>query len=184
MSRAALLLVVAACVDRPRGTLAGLTPGRDSADSAFALAKPAVPAAMGRSIHLLSSIRVAAGRGWISLQRDPSDSAGVAQIRSHMRRIAAAFARGDYALPGWSTRRPWNGGEGCPPSDQLLRRPCRAARSYGEDLDPFSLAAIHQFPFSAGSPRDQQRSRTLSSSMLLQSVAAFSTETWRRFAGS
>jgi hypothetical protein len=39
--------------------------------------------------------------GRISLQRDAADSAGVAQIRSHMRGIAAAFARGDFALPGF-----------------------------------------------------------------------------------
>jgi hypothetical protein len=39
--------------------------------------------------------------GRISLQRDAADSAGVEQIRSHMRLIAAAFARGDFALPGF-----------------------------------------------------------------------------------
>jgi hypothetical protein len=39
--------------------------------------------------------------GTISLQRDPLDSAGVAQIRSHMQTIAASFKRGDFALPGF-----------------------------------------------------------------------------------
>lgn len=39
--------------------------------------------------------------GRISLQRDGSDSAGVAQIRSHMRTIAAAFSRGDFRVPGF-----------------------------------------------------------------------------------
>jgi hypothetical protein len=39
--------------------------------------------------------------GRISLQRSSADSAGVTQIRSHMRGIAAAFARGDFTLPGF-----------------------------------------------------------------------------------
>jgi hypothetical protein len=103
MSRATLLLlVVAACVDRPaRNSSPALTPGRDSADSAFALVQTRGHAAMGvdqyTSSHRFESLP---DGGRISLQRDPGDSAGVAQIRSHMRRIAAAFARGDYALPG------------------------------------------------------------------------------------
>jgi hypothetical protein len=103
MSRATLLLlVVAACVDRPgRNGSSALTPGRDSADSAFALVQTRGHAAMGvdqyTSSHRFESLP---DGGRISLQRDPGDSAGVAQIRSHMLRIAAAFARGDYALPG------------------------------------------------------------------------------------
>src|SRR5690348_11385596 len=39
--------------------------------------------------------------GRISLQRDSTDSAGVATIRAHLRHIAHAFARGDFALPGF-----------------------------------------------------------------------------------
>ena len=39
--------------------------------------------------------------GRISLQRDPNDSAGVEQIRTHMHFIAEAFGRGDFALPGF-----------------------------------------------------------------------------------
>jgi hypothetical protein len=38
--------------------------------------------------------------GRITLVRDPRDTAGVAQIRSHMRRIAGAFGRGNFTLPG------------------------------------------------------------------------------------
>jgi hypothetical protein len=39
--------------------------------------------------------------GRISLQRDTADTAGVTQIRTHMRSIAGAFARGDFTLPGF-----------------------------------------------------------------------------------
>jgi hypothetical protein len=39
--------------------------------------------------------------GRIELQRDVSDSAGRAQIMAHMGRIAAAFAAGNFTLPGF-----------------------------------------------------------------------------------
>jgi hypothetical protein len=39
--------------------------------------------------------------GLISLQRDGEDSAGTAQIRSHMQAIALAFTRGNFTLPGF-----------------------------------------------------------------------------------
>ena len=50
------------------------------------------------SFHVFESLP---DGGRISLQRDPEDSAGVAQIRAHMRRVARAFAGGDFALPGF-----------------------------------------------------------------------------------
>jgi hypothetical protein len=39
--------------------------------------------------------------GRIELQRDTSDSSGRARILAHMGRIAAAFAAGDFRLPGF-----------------------------------------------------------------------------------
>jgi hypothetical protein len=39
--------------------------------------------------------------GRIELQRDVSDSAGRARIMAHMGRIAAAFAAGNFTLPGF-----------------------------------------------------------------------------------
>jgi hypothetical protein len=38
--------------------------------------------------------------GRISLVRQSDDPQGVAQIRTHMQRIAAAFRKGDFSLPG------------------------------------------------------------------------------------
>jgi hypothetical protein len=39
--------------------------------------------------------------GRIELQRQVPDSAGVSQIRRHLKEIAAAFAAGDFATPGF-----------------------------------------------------------------------------------
>ena len=50
------------------------------------------------SAHVFESLP-AGGR--IVLDRAVDDSAGVAAIRGHMREIAAAFARGDFATPGF-----------------------------------------------------------------------------------
>ena len=104
MFRAALLLMVlGACVDRPaRDGSPALRLARDSADSAFALVQARGHTAMGvdqyTSSHRFESLP---DGGRISLQRAPHDSAGVARIRSHMRGIAEAFGRGDFALPGF-----------------------------------------------------------------------------------
>jgi hypothetical protein len=39
--------------------------------------------------------------GRVVLQRKETDPAGESTIRAHMRTIAAAFSRGDFALPGF-----------------------------------------------------------------------------------
>jgi hypothetical protein len=39
--------------------------------------------------------------GRVVLQRKESDPQGEATIRTHMRTIAAAFSRGDFAIPGF-----------------------------------------------------------------------------------
>lgn len=39
--------------------------------------------------------------GRIELQRDVDDPAGVAEIRRHLREVAAAFARGDFGTPAF-----------------------------------------------------------------------------------
>lgn len=152
MFRAALLLlVVGACVDRPaRGGSTALTLAPDSADSAFGLVQARGHAAMGvdqyTSSHRFESLP---DGGRISLQRDPHDSAGVAQIRSHMRGIAAAFARGDFALPGFVHDR------NVPGTAVMAAR--RSRITYAADTlpgggqlrlqtsDPSAIAAIHEF---------------------------------------
>jgi len=152
MCRAALLLLVAAaCVDRPaRNASPGQTLARDSADSTFDLVQARGHAAMGvdqyTSSHRFESLP---DGGRISLVRDPGDTAGVAEIRSHMRRIAAAFARGDFAVPGFVHDRD------VPGTAVMAAR--RSRISYVADTlpgggqlrlrtsDPSAIAAIHQF---------------------------------------
>jgi hypothetical protein len=151
MFRAALLLVVGACFDgSARNGSPGLTLARDSADSAFALVQARGHAAMGvdqyTSSHRFESLP---DGGRISLRRDPRDSAGVAQIRSHMRGIAAAFARGDFALPGFVHD------VDVPGTAVMAAR--RSRITYAADTlpgggqlrlqtsDPSAIAAIHEF---------------------------------------
>lgn len=151
MCRTALLLLVLACVDRPaRNGSSSLTPVGDSADSAFALLQARGHAAMGvdqyTSYHRFETLP---DGGRISLQREAGDTAGVAQIRSHMRRIEAAFARGDFALPGLVHARD------VPGTAVMAAR--RSRISYVADTlpgggqlrlrtsDPSAIAAIHRF---------------------------------------
>lgn len=95
MSRAGLLLlsILAACGDRQE---------RNSADSAFALVQSRGHVAMGVDQYTSSHrFEPLPDGGLITLERNGSDSAGTAQIRSHMQTIALAFQRGDFALPGF-----------------------------------------------------------------------------------
>ena len=151
MHRTALLLLVVACGDRPaRNGTSALTPAADSADSAFARVQARGHVAMGvdqyTSYHRFEPLP---DGGRISLQRDAGDTAGVAQIRSHMRRIKAAFERGDFALPGLVHARD------VPGTAVMTAR--RSRISYVADTlpgggqlrlrtsDPSAIAAIHQF---------------------------------------
>ena len=152
MFRAALLLLVlGACVDRPaRDGFPAVTLARDSADSAFALVQARGHAAMGVDQYTSSHrFEPLADGGRISLQRDPRDSAGMAQIRSHMRGIAEAFERGNFALPGFVHDRD------VPGTAVMAAR--RSRITYTADTltgggqlrlqtsDPSAIAAIHEF---------------------------------------
>ena len=75
-----------------------------TADSAFAAlqTRGADARAMGvdqyTSVHLFDAL---SDGGRIELQRAVEDSAGVAQIRRHLRAIAGAFAAGDFDTPAF-----------------------------------------------------------------------------------
>jgi hypothetical protein len=87
--------------------------------------------------------------GRISLRRDTTDTAGVSQIRSHMREIAGAFGRGDFTLPGFVHARE------VPGTREMRAR--RSAIQYTADTvpggavvrlkssDSTAVAAIHEF---------------------------------------
>jgi hypothetical protein len=76
--------------------------GSASSDSAFAEVQARGHVAMGvdqyTSLHKFEPLP---DGGRIVLQRDARDTAGVSQIRAHMQRIASAFGRGDFTLPGF-----------------------------------------------------------------------------------
>ena len=71
-------------------------------DSAFAALQQRGETAMGvdqyTSQHVFEPLP---DGGRIVLQRKENDPAGEQTIRTHMRTIAAAFSRGDFALPGF-----------------------------------------------------------------------------------
>jgi hypothetical protein len=95
MSRAGLFLlsVLAACGERQ---------ARNSSDSAFALVQSRGHVAMGVDQYTSSHrFEPLPDGGRITLQRNGNDSTGTDRIRSHMRAIALAFQRGDFALPGF-----------------------------------------------------------------------------------
>jgi hypothetical protein len=85
--------------------VAGCSPNERSAavgDSSFAALQQRGETAMGvnqyTSQHVFEPL---AGGGRIVLQRKERDSIGEATIRAHMREIASAFSRGDFAVPGF-----------------------------------------------------------------------------------
>ena len=87
--------------------------------------------------------------GEIQLQRDPSDSAGVATIREHLRDITAAFQRGDFRIPGFVHARQ------VPGTEVMAARKGDIEYSFVElpgggkvvitTRDPEAVAAIHVF---------------------------------------
>jgi hypothetical protein len=71
-------------------------------DTAFAAMQSRGKSAMGvdqyTSAHQFEELP---DGGRIELQRDSTDSAGVAEIRAHLQSIAKAFAGGDFDVPGF-----------------------------------------------------------------------------------
>ncbi len=98
------------------------------------------------STHIFEPL---ADGGRIELQRNASDTAGAAQIRRHMRTIAAQFAAGNFRLPGFVHDRDVPG-----TAVMALRRssvrytvdslPWGAALRL-RSQDPTAVAAIHEF---------------------------------------
>lgn len=77
-------------------------PAPPSTDSAFAKLQQRGESAMGvnqyTSQHVFEPLP---DGGRVVLQRKESDPEGEATIQAHMRTIAAAFSRGDFAVPGF-----------------------------------------------------------------------------------
>lgn len=122
----------------------------DSHDSAFAAMQQRGKQAMGvdqyTSTHRFDELP---DGGVIRLVRDVEDSAGVAQIRAHLRDVARAFGVGDFSTPEFVHMQ-------MVPGTKVMAAK-RAAITYaardvprGAELritthDPEALAAVHQF---------------------------------------
>jgi hypothetical protein len=98
----AALTLAAGCSRAPSLDSASARRAEAAADSSFAAVQERGQAAMGvdqfTSTHQFVPL---ADGGRIELQRDTADSAGIDQIRMHMRQIAGAFRKGDFSLPGY-----------------------------------------------------------------------------------
>jgi hypothetical protein len=133
------------------GVLVLATGGRVAAqDSAFHALQERGKVAMGvdqySSTHHFTPLP---DGGSIALQRDPRDTAGTRAIRAHLQHIAAAFAAGDFTLPGFVHAR------GVPGTGVMIAK--RAAIRYGFHPlpgggevrvltgDPEAVQAIHAF---------------------------------------
>ena len=96
-----LMMLLAACSDRS-GIQSRTHSPSAADDSAFALVQTRGHAAMGvdqyTSTHRFEPLP---DGGRIILVRDGDDAAGVTQIRAHMAKIAVAFGRGDFTIPGF-----------------------------------------------------------------------------------
>ncbi|MGZ8376959.1 MAG: hypothetical protein ACXW0Z_06920 [Gemmatirosa sp.] len=99
---AALLLMVAAPVQAQQARQARPQHAPSASDTSFAAVQARGRRAMGvdqyTSTHRFDDL---ADGGRIVLQRDAADTAGARTIRAHLRDVAAAFARGDFATPGF-----------------------------------------------------------------------------------
>jgi hypothetical protein len=88
-------MVLVACSGQGKNT-------RGNGDSAFAQLQQRGEKAMGvnqyTSQHIFEPLP---DGGRVVLQRKEADPAGEATIRAHMRTIADAFSRGDFAIPGF-----------------------------------------------------------------------------------
>jgi hypothetical protein len=93
---AAVVLVLLLACRREHDAAAG------GGDTAFTAMQERGRTAMGVDQYTSSHVfEPLPDGGRIVLQRDSADAAGTAAIRAHMRDIAAAFARGDFAVPGF-----------------------------------------------------------------------------------
>jgi hypothetical protein len=145
---ASLAVAIAAC--RGDGTSSAERRAAAAHDSAFAAVQTRGKAAMGvdqyTSTHVFEPLE---DGGRIELQRDDADSAGTAQIRSHMREIATRFAAGDFTLPGFVHARD------VPGTDVMAKRRSEIAYTVEElprgaalrlrSSSPDVVRAIHDF---------------------------------------
>jgi hypothetical protein len=124
--------------------------GSASSDSAFSEVQARGHVAMGvdqyTSLHRFEPLP---DGGRITLQRDAVDTAGVTQIRAHMRQIAAAFGRGDFTLPVFVHAREVPGTREMRARKPAIRYTTDTVSGGGvvrlRSADSIAIRAIHEF---------------------------------------
>jgi len=145
----ALVLLAAACAREPSSQRAATPPASDSGFTALQ-ARGADPRAMGvdqyTSVHRFDALP---DGGRIELQRAVEDSAGIAQIRNHLRTIASAFASGDFTTPAFVHLRQVPGTEVMAAKRSAItytvRDLPRGAELRITTRDPAAVAGVHEF---------------------------------------
>ena len=147
----AALILGSGCGRAPSPDSASARRAEAAADSGFAAVQERGRAAMGvdqfTSTHQFVPL---ADGGRIELQREVDDSAGVAQIRLHVRHIAREFARGNFEVPGFvHDRAEVPGTRVMREKRDVIRYESRALPRGGElrisSGDPDAIQAIHTF---------------------------------------
>jgi hypothetical protein len=144
-----LLLAIAAS---QRGALAQSAPPKkpDPHDTAFTAMQQRGKQAMGvdqyTSTHHFEAL---SDGGVIRLVRDVDDSAGVAQVRAHLRQVARAFAAGDFSTPEFVHMQTVPGTDVMAAKRSVIRYTPRDVPRGAEiriaTRDPEALKAIHAF---------------------------------------
>ena len=148
-ARTFALVLIAACSREPAPERPDSSATSDSAFAALQ-ARGADPRAMGvdqyTSVHEFDALP---DGGRIELQRDVDDSAGVAQIRRHLRAIAGAFSAGDFDTPAFVHARRVPGTEVMAAKRSAIaytvRDLPRGAELRITTHDPAAVAAIREF---------------------------------------
>lgn len=135
-----LLLAALQACDRPE----------PRADAAFAGVQERGKVAMGVDQYTSSHVfEPLPDGGRIVLRRDTPDSAGTEVIREHLRAIAAAFATGDFRLPGFVHAREVPGTAVMAARREVIRYRADTLPRGGEvrivTSDPEAIRAVHEF---------------------------------------
>jgi hypothetical protein len=146
------LIYAGAFLGLPLATLAAQAKGQAKArpDTSYAAMQKRGKTAMGvdqyTSTHKFDALPTG---GRIELQRDVADSAGVAQIRTHIRDIAKAFAAGDFSTPEFVHMQNVPGTKVMREKSAVIsyepRDLPRGAELLIRTKDSVALAAIHEF---------------------------------------
>ncbi len=139
------LILIPVSLRAQRDSISPATP-----DSAFAALQARGLLAMGVDQYTSSHVFEALPDGGrIELQRDVPDSAGIAQIRDHLRSIAVSFRAGDFGTPATVHDQPVPGTKVMALKRDTIRYEYSPLPKGGEvritSRDPEAVRAIHEF---------------------------------------